>query len=309
MKMKNVFSLKTLSIAAALSISLLYSCKKDNESISSSDSQTANSESVSESTSTESSDMGNSVISNVSYSDLGNARVTSKSIMGLELKDPRLAGATISITGSGGSSNPSGTITIDFGAGVTTNGVTRKGIITIAYQGKRFQKDATRSITFTNYYRNSVKVDGTYDLTVQDSTSTSSDLTVTFSHITNLTLTFPDNTTITRNAAITSVWDYNINNPDQSTVTLKTGGTAGGTTRLGKEYAMEITKDIVRRADCWKTGFHLPVSGTKTITVLSTTQALPRVFTIDFGSTICDNTITVLVGGKTFTITVSASGN
>ncbi len=305
MKMKNVFSLKTLSVATVLSITLLYSCKKDNESsLSSSDSQTANSESVSSSTASESSDLGNSVISNVSDTRLSSGRVSTE-VTGLGLKDRRLLNATITIVGTGTKDNPSGTITIDYGTGVTTDGVTRKGQIIITYSGKRLQPGSTRTITFNNYYRNDVKVAGTYDVSVTDSTKTSTDITVTFDHVTNLTLTFKDNTTILRSATFTAVWDYKINTPLQSTITHKAGGVATGTNRLGKEYAMSITKDIVYRADCFASGFFLPVSGAKAITVVTT----QRVYTIDYGTTTCDNTVTVTVNGKTVTITVNKDGN
>lgn len=302
--MKNVFSLKSLSVAVIVSMALLASCSKsDDAALSSSDSQTSNSESVSASTSSEASDLGNSVISNVSNTKLSTGRVAGP-ITGLGDKDPRLTGATITITGTGGTKdNPSGIITIDYGTdGITTNGVTRKGQIIIVYSGQKLQKNSTRIITFNNYYRNSVKVEGTYDVTVSDSTKTDTGFEITFDHVTALTLTFPDNTTIVRNATFTSVWD---NTPLQSTVTHKLGGAAEGTNRAGKSYVMAITKDIVYRADCFAAGFSLPISGTKTITIPST----QRVFTIDYGTTTCDNTVTITVNGRTVTVTVNKDGN
>jgi hypothetical protein len=219
-----------------------------------------------------------------------------------------LSGATITIVGTGTKTNPSGMITIDYGlSGVKTNEVTRKGKIIINYVGKRLQPNSTRDITFDGYSRNSVKVEGTYHLEIKDSVynDVTQELKITFDHVTALTLTFPDNTTIVRNATITTVWDYVKTNVFMSTVTYKAGGAATGTTRKGNEYAMSIITDIVHRADCFASGYLLPISGVKAITVVST----GRVYTIDYGTTACDNTVTVTIGGKTYSITVDKSGN
>lgn len=304
MKLKNIFSLKTLTISTVLSMSFLYSCKKDNEGLNSSDSQIANSESVSSFTSSETSDLGNSVISNVSNTRLSSSRVSSE-VTGLGLKDRRLLGATVTIVGTGTADSPSGSIIIDYGTGVTTDGVIRKGQIIIAYSGRRLQPGSTRTITFNDYHRNAIKVDGAYNVTVTDSTLTSSNLTVTFDNVTTLTLTFPDKTTFTRNATFSEVWDYNINTPSLSTISHKSGGSAEGATRSGLIYSISIVSDIVQRAECFTSGFSLPVSGTKTIVVVN-----GKMYGINYGSGTCDNAMAVTVGNsKVVTVTVSASGN
>ncbi|MBI1770406.1 MAG: hypothetical protein HYR67_18710 [Bacteroidetes bacterium] len=306
--MKKVFSMRSLSIAAVAAIAMLACSKKDDNPLSSTDSQNVNSESVSASTSSETSDLGNSVIGNVSDTQLASARESGK-IDGLGLKDRRLLGATITISGTGTRTNPSGTVTIDFGTGVTTDGITRKGKIIIEYHGRRLQPNSTRSITFNGYYRNSVKVEGTYSVTVSDSTKTNTDVTISFDHTTNLTLTFDGGTTITRTATFTAVWDYVISNPTQSTITHKTGGGATGSTRKGDTYTMAITKDLVYRADCFAAGFALPLTGTKTISVVHSGATTGNLYTIDYGTTTCDNTVTVTFNGKSKTITVGNDGN
>jgi hypothetical protein len=314
MKMKNLVTFKNLSAIVVSGIVVLASCSKSSDNpLSSTDSQNVNSESVSSSTANEASDLGNSVIANVSDTQLTGARVSSGTIIitGLDGKDGRLKGATITIVGSGTKAAPSGTITIDYGtAGVTTGGVTRKGKIIIAYVGSRLQPHSTRTISFDGFSRNAVTITGTYNVTVVDTTLTNTDFTATFSHTTNLTLTFPDNTTITRQASFTVVWDLIIATPLQSTITYKAGGGASGTTRKGASYAMSITKDLIHRADCFASGMFLPISGTKTIAVTSSSGATPVVYTLDFGSgSTCTNSVTVTVNGKTKTITVSGDGN
>jgi len=313
MKIGKVVSFKALSMAVVACAAVLYSCKKDAESpLSSTDSQNVNSESVSASSSNEVADLGNAVINNVTNVQLTSGREAG-AITGLGDKDRRLKGATITITVGANSTkaSPSGVITIDFGAGVTTDGVTRKGKIIIEYHGKRFQPQATRNISFVEFSRNAIKLEGTYNVTVTDSTLTNNggDVVITFSHTTALTLTFPNSTTIVRTASFTVVWDYVINTPSQSTITHKAGSTASGTDRKLNAYSMAITKDVVFRADCFASGYVLPVSGTKTFTVTPTGSANPTVYIVDYGTTTCDNTITVTLNAKTVTITVSADGN
>jgi len=312
MKIKNAINMKSLSAATVAGILMLTSCSKNNDVLNSVDSQNVNSESVSSSTSDEASDLGNSVITNISDSKLAGARVAGSVIItGLDGKDGRLKGATITISGTGTKAAPSGTITIDYGTtGITTNGVTRKGQIIITYVGRRLQPNSTRTISFNGFSRNSVAITGTYAVTVNDSTLTNTDLKATLNHATNITLTFPDNTTITRVASFTEVWDYIIATPLQSTITHKANGGASGTTRKGAHYEMAITKDIVFRADCFAAGMALPISGTKIISVTTASGATPVVYTLDFGSGVtCNNTCTVSFNGRTKTVTVSNDGN
>jgi len=315
MLVRKTISLKVLSAAVIACAAVMYSCKKDTESpLSSTDSQNVNSESVSASTSNESADLGNAVITNVTNTQLATGRVEG-GVTGLGDLDRRLKGAEITITIGANSTkdSPKGTITINYGTGVTTDGVTRKGKILIAYVGKRFQKGATRAITFDGFTRNSVKVEGTYNVTVTDSTvaNNGADVVITFSHTTAVTLTFlGNNTTVTRNASFTVVFDYVVAHPLESTITHKAGSTAAGTDRKGNTYAMAITTDVVYRAECFASGFFLPVSGTKTFTVAAAgSQTAGSTYIVDYGSTTCDNTITVQIGAKIVTVTVSGDGN
>ncbi len=309
--MKNVFAMKSISAAVVAGIFVLASCSKSNDNpLSSTDSQNVNSESVSSSTANETTDLTNSVMSNVSNTQLAQGRVSGV-ILGLDAKDGRLKGATITIVGTRGPNGVSGIITIDYGTtGVTTEGVTRKGKIIVTYSGRRLDIGATRTITFSNFSRNSVMIAGSYMVTVQDTSVTSFDITATFKHVSQLTLTFPDNTTLTRNASFTAVWDYKTGTPTQSTITHKAGGTVQGTTRKGATYAMAIVTDLIYRWDCFAAGMFLPFSGSKTITVTSAAGSTPVVYTLSYGSGgNCTNSYTVMVNGKSKTITVSPDGN
>jgi len=298
--MKKVTSLKNLSIALATGIVVLASCSKSTDNaLSSTDSQNVNSESLSDSYTNETADMSTSVTSNITNTKYGTGREEGL-LIGLEGKDPRLTGATITLTPGNGSTrdNPSGTITIDFGTGVTTNGVTRAGQIIVTYSGKKWVAGSTRVISYSGYSRNSVAFDNGMTFTITNVT----DSTVFHHVLAGGLLTFPDNTTITRTSDFYMTLDYSAKTLTVSATPNSTTHSASGHTRADKSYTMDITKPLVYEASCIATSV-LPVSGTKSITAGSLT------YVIDYGSGTCDNTITITVGGKTITITASANGN
>ncbi|HLZ16688.1 MAG TPA: hypothetical protein VKQ08_06600 [Cyclobacteriaceae bacterium] len=295
--------MKSISAAVAAGILVLASCSKSNDVLNSGDTQNVNSESVSDSYTNETSDMTSSVVNNVTNSQYGGARVAGE-ITGLAAKDPRLTGATIILSGTGGST-PTGTITIDFKTGVTTNGVTRVGKIIINYSGMKGVAGSTRVITFNNYSRNNVLFDNGNTLTVTNVTDSSA--TMKFHHVLSgsnsgsAKLTFPDNTTILRAADYFITLDFTA-----LTLTLTANAnvlhSASGTTRAMKDYTMDITAPIMYKAACLASKVYIPVSGKKLITAV-------RAYTIDYGNGDCDNTVTITVDGKSATITVNADGN
>lgn len=303
MNVRSTFSLKTISAAAIACAAVLYSCKKDTESpLSSSDSQNVNSESVSESNINETSDVTTAIVSNVNDTQLGAARVES-SITG-EAIDGRLKGATITISGEGGKSNPHGTITIDFKTGTTdAYGVVRKGIIKITYAGRRWANGSTRVISYSGYSRNNVQFDDNMTFTLTNTSTDSTGTTFKFHHVlANGKLTFPGGTTITRQANYDLTVDFVAKT---LTVSANANAThsASGTTRAGKDYTTDITTPIVFKEDCVTSKVYMPSSGVKSITAGAIT------YTIDYGSGTCDNTVVITIAGKSVTITVSADGN
>ena len=314
--MKNVFSMKTLSVVAVLSIALLYSCKKDNEdSLSSTDSQNVNSESVSASATSETADVGNSIITGLNDTKLNSNTRVAGYILG-ETLDARLKGAKIYVIKDGAStwSHPIGVIKIDFGTGVTdAAGVTRKGIIYIAYDGRRWAYQSTRKITFSYYYRNGIRVQGLY--TVTNVTADSLASPFTFHHkLDTGKLTFPASgsngeTYATRNAEYDVKWTYVANTPAQSTMAIVNGDrleNASGVTRKGVAYSMVIGEPITYRVGCVSSGVFMPSSGSKTVTVGLNT---PISYTIDYGNGDCDNRAVITIGTRSVTINVDPGGN
>lgn len=296
-------------------VMMLASCSKSTEemTLDVTDVQNVNSESLSASTASEVADMTNSIMSNISDTKLSQTR-TEWTAPDLSAQDRRLKAAVITVVGSGTKSNPNGTITIDFGTiGVTTDGVTRKGKIIVEYNGRRLQPGSYRKISFSDYYRNAIALSGSCHRFVSDSAKTSTDLKITFKDTTAINLTFPDSTDLTRTTVSTVAWDYVIATPAQSTVTHKANSTATGTTRKGAAYATAVTADLVFPASCLTTGYELPQSGSKTLTVTAAGTTTHDTYTFNFGSSstsgACTKQVVIQHNGKTETVASSSNGN
>ena len=306
--MKNVFSMKSISAAVVAGILILASCAKNNDVLNSGDVQNVNSESVSDSYTSETSDMGASAVNAVTNSQYGGARIAGDITALVTAKDPRLTGATITITPDVGSTkdSPSGTIVINFGAGVTTNGVTRTGQIIISYIGRKWKVDAQRAITFSGYSRNNVQFDDGDKITITNVTDSLADKTIKYHHVLSgnfdgfAKLSFPGGSTILRQSDFYVTLDYTALTLTLSATTAP--HSASGTTRAGIDYTMDITDPIVYKATCLASKVFIPVSGTKIITA-------GREYKIEYGNGDCDNTVTITVGGKSATITVNGDGN
>ena len=302
--LKSTITLKAASAMALAFVLFLSSCKKDNELLNSSDTQNLSSESISDSYSDEANDMSNIAIGGVSDLQYAGARTEGDPVTNLGDLDDRLKCATVTITRSPNSntSNPIGSIVIDFAGGCTdARGVVRKGKITINYTGRRFAPNSTIVTTFQDYFRNGVKVEGTHTLTNVTSTNASSPRFNVV--IVGGKLTFPDGKTISRAHDFTREWQR-ASNPTQDKWVILAGSFATGTNKSGRSYRMDVTKDLVYSRACQISNkVFIAVSGTKVFVVGD------RSYTVDYGNGDCDNDITVTINGASKTITVNADGN
>jgi hypothetical protein len=310
--MKKVIHFKNLAVVVIVGIVALASCSKNDNPLTSNDTQNVNSESVSDSYTTETADMANSIISTITSTQYSNGRVASGITLtgAFIVLDSRLSGAIVTINTTGTAGSPSGTITIDFGVGVTTNGVTRVGQIIINYLGKKTASGSTRIITYSGYSINGVSFDPnmTYTITnISDSTAGA----IAFRHVLNdgaagtpATLTFStDNTTITRSSDFNVLYNYTARTLTLSPNTVDSTA-ASGTTRTGRSYTTKITKSLIYKLSCIASKVYIPIEGEKKITIGGTT------YKIDYGDNlICDNSVTISLGSKSETITVNGDGN
>jgi len=184
------------------------------------------------------------------------------------------------------------TITLDFGTGCTSqDGHTRRGKMITVYSGRLVIPGSTATTTFVDFYRDSVKVEGTHTIT-NVSTSNNQSFTTT---VNNGRLTRPSGDYIAWNKTKTWVQVEGNGTPnvpidDVYSIT----GTANGTVQRGNisaQWSTEITTPIIRKFTCrWA------VKGEKKIIRNSVTAVL------NYGSGACDNLATVLINGNLYNI-------
>ncbi|MEQ8926679.1 MAG: hypothetical protein RLO81_12740 [Fulvivirga sp.] len=201
-----------------------------------------------------------------------------------ELDDDRLCDGVFSYEGT----KESGTITLDFGDGcVDRKGNVRKGIITISHTGRFFAPGGISVVSFVDYSINDIQVEGTR--TIENISETLTD-TLTFSvTLVGGKLTWPDETSATREVNRIRVWERALN-PLNDRVLVS--GSASGITRRGVEYTGQITEDLVFVRSCRisRRG-KLPVAGVNVITTAN------NIMTMYFGDGECDRNIRIVING------------
>ena len=177
-------------------------------------------------------------------------------------------------------------VTIDYGDGCEgPGGSIKSGKIIIEYNDHKYVPGAYRIITFENFYIDSIHVEGVRTLTnTTDSTSTLQ-FEVT---LVGGKLTFPDETTYTRDSELIRTW-FRADDRVDDYSTLE--GEAAGENRRGVDYSMEIIEPLVFKRSCRNGRVVVPVSGIIQKTVGD------HVVTIDFGDGECDNIAVVTING------------
>lgn len=254
---------------------------------------------------------------------LGSISVMPRGINNEQLESvPFLAGgscAEISAVNSG----TNRIVTIDFGATgcAGVDGRTRKGkvILTFSVAGTTGWFNpfnvvgSSITTTFDNHYvgfaPNLVKIEGTRRVICQAITNpTPNQPTLTAMRkdsiiATNLTATFPDNTTHVWNSnrsrtftASNFEWANNLNSRR-----LEVWGTYSGKNRNNVNYtgSAPSTNKVVWKGSC-PSSVYRPVAGILTLT--RTLNNVTRTALVNYGNESCDNTFTVTVNGQTYTI-------
>jgi len=183
------------------------------------------------------------------------------------------------------------TVTVDFGSGCTsTNGVTRKGSFTFSLSSKLLQTGATVSVSFTNYSVNGYQLEGTYSLVNNSSQATGISFTVA---VDAGKITYPDG----------QYFEYETNQVRQQVAGTGTltplddeydvTGSMSLANSEGKTLTASVTSPLHRNLSCRNI-----VSGTMAISF----NGINGVF--DYGAGDCDTEATLVVLGKTYTITL-----
>lgn len=177
------------------------------------------------------------------------------------------------------------TVTIEFdGTCASPRGNrVRKGKIIIVRQGKRNEPGAKHTLTFEDFFVDSVQVEG---LRTYENLSSVDDI-----NIRTITATlaggkfsFPDGTFATREATTTRMSDKSA-----ETVTVTVTGSASGVSREGADYAAEITTALVFNKTC--EDVFIPIQGVKEIT-RDGVEIIKN-----YGDGTCDNIVTVTTDG------------
>jgi hypothetical protein len=198
---------------------------------------------------------------------------------------------TFDTLGAVSASNPD-TIIIDFGTSCLCNdNKTRSGKIIISSTGRYRNEGSVITITPDNYFVNNNQILGTRIVT---NTGNNSMGQPTFSVQVNGTIILANNEgTITWNATRTRTWTEGYNTLVFADDVYSITGSGSGTKLNGQTWTSLITSPLVHNRSC-----HQIVSG-----VLQVTPSNKPIRTIDFGQGSCDNTLTVLINGNTYTVT------
>lgn len=184
-----------------------------------------------------------------------------------------------------------GTIVIDFGDGCEgRNGRVKKGKILISYSGSRFEPGSFKSVTFENFFIDSLQIEGTKTTT---NVSASSDSNPTYlSTLVGGKMTFADGSFMTRETehTKTKVVDFS----DTTLIESQRYGTASGVNLEGAAYSHVIDESapVTVKKACSEERVFAPVSGIITINVEGESEKV-----VDFGDGTCDNLVTITQDG------------
>jgi hypothetical protein len=197
--------------------------------------------------------------------------------------------ATVTITPADTVTYPK-TMVIDYGSGCTSStGVTRKGKLTVTLTGKIRKSGSVVTVSFTDYYVNGYKVEGTFSIT---NNSTANGLVFT-TQTTNGKVTFPSGAWFSHSGTKTFTQTGGIGTVTFTDDVYTITGNFSNANSEGKSVSGTITTPLVKSMSCKNI-----MAGV----IQFTYNGIKG--TLDFGSGTCDNAATLTVGLKTYPITL-----
>jgi hypothetical protein len=183
-------------------------------------------------------------------------------------------------------------ITIDFGNGCTgSDGRTRSGSISINYSGSYFVAGSSHTVSFTNYFVDTRRIEGARTVTNNGlNVSGNTNWTVVAA---NMKMTRSDGFWRTWNSTRNREMTQGFGDQVWSNDVYRINGSATGTNSDGNSFSMSIT-NLLRDNSCYwiRSG------------AVAITSANGQTRTVDFGNGACDDQATVTVGGQTRSITL-----
>ncbi|SMO84271.1 hypothetical protein [Solitalea koreensis] len=194
------------------------------------------------------------------------------------------------VTGTEGNTWPK-TVTIDFGAGCTNDkDVTHKGKISAVFSKPWTEIGATVTLTFENFFVDSVQLDGTKTFT--NNGVNIPEGTYSYSVKANR-VKITDKGTATWSSERTVTWNTHMTPFDPFDDSYSVQGWIKGTTKRGIEYDATTTKDLVKNVSCrWISKGAVEI------------KANNRVATIDYGNGECDNDALLIINGHSKAIKI-----
>ena len=184
------------------------------------------------------------------------------------------------------------TITLNYGdSTVLRNGTVLSGVIEIYISAAPNTDGFEKTVTYDNFGVDSVSISGEMSTTFTGDNETESIHTIS----SNLTITLPDGSVITREGEKVREWLSGLNTPlDQSDDTVQVTGYAQITTDT-TSYKVEVTTPLIKVGECR----HF-VSG-----VIDYTQNGTVFASVDYGDGTCDDVATLTKDGETIEIDLS----
>ena len=193
-------------------------------------------------------------------------------------------------------------IIIDFGAScIGPFGRERSGKIIVSYGGEFNDQMANRIVTFENYTVNNRSITG--KILLRDfNRNESGHLTATRS-LENFTVTFPDGNSVTINGSMLREWIEGEGDRDPATNVIRLTGAYEGISTRGVKFSHTITEPVIARFACRAQGGFLRTAGVVEMIRSAENRDRQRVRRIIYGDDTCDNTYTVVINQRAFTIT------
>lgn len=217
--------------------------------------------------------------------DLDNLTLKSLEASGLGFRTTALANGSICSTATLNHDTAGKKITVDFGTGCTSNGITRKGKVIFTYTGSFLIPGSSVVTTFQGYEVNGLKVEGTRTITNTGINIQNFEITLAVK-IQNGKVTWPDgkvSTFITDQVRKVTLGSSGY----QASVT----GTGSGTSKSGISYTASISEPLIVTQTCVESGVSIPNKGKMNFSYLSI------VFTVDYGAGECDKKLTISYPG------------
>ncbi|MBC6367787.1 hypothetical protein [Algoriphagus sp. AK58] len=267
MKINSLFRLYALWMALSL---ILFSCEKDPDAI------------VPE---PDLSLVEDEFKVNTALEDLDNLTLNAMEASGLGFRVTAISNGSICPTAKLTHDPATKKITVDFGSGCTSNGVTRKGKVIFTYTGSFLIPGSSVVTTFEGYEVNGLKVEGTRTITNTGINLQNFEITLAVK-VQNAKITWTDgrsstfNTDQIRKVSLTA-------SGYQASVT----GTGNGTSRGGTSYTAAISDPLIVTQSCVESGIWIPNKGKINFSYQSI------VVTVDYGFGDCDKKLEITYPG------------